>query len=116
MRKQFAYGKTKVQISFAVTAKLISIFVFATQIVKFLYFLNPKFPASSHLLCLYNLVCFGPFQMVFSLHGSIKDNFAYFCIKTHVVGTHWNCLGKAVLMRTHNKGLNYQRDTNLANS
>ena len=29
----FAYAKTKTQISFAVTAKLISVFVFATQIV-----------------------------------------------------------------------------------
>ena len=34
----------------AVTAKLISAFVFATQIVQSLYFLNPKFQASSHLL------------------------------------------------------------------
>ena len=33
----FAYGKTKAQISCAVTAKLISAFVFATQIVQFLY-------------------------------------------------------------------------------
>ena len=32
------------------TAKLISAFVFATQIVHFLYFLNPKFLASNHLL------------------------------------------------------------------
>ena len=39
--------KTKTQISFAV---LISAFVFATWIVQFLYFLNPKFPASNHLL------------------------------------------------------------------
>ena len=47
MRKpHFAYGKTKAQISCAVNAKLISAFVFATQIVQFLYFLNPKFPAS----------------------------------------------------------------------
>ena len=30
----------------AVTAKLISAFVFATRIVQFLYFLNPKFPVS----------------------------------------------------------------------
>ena len=30
-----------------VTAKLINAFVFATQIVQFLYFLNPKFPASN---------------------------------------------------------------------
>ena len=33
-----------------VTAKLTSAFVFATWIVQFLYFLNPKFPASYHLL------------------------------------------------------------------
>ena len=38
------------QISFAVTAKLISAFVFATQIVQFLYFLNPKFTASNSVL------------------------------------------------------------------
>ena len=60
MRNQhFAYAKTKVQISFAVTAKLISAFVFATWIVQYLYFLNPKFPASSCLLWLYSLVCVG---------------------------------------------------------
>ena len=49
----FAYAKTKTQISFAVTAKLISIFVFATQIMQSLYFLNLKFQASSYLLWLY---------------------------------------------------------------
>ena len=44
MRKPvFAYAKTKTQISFAVTAKLISAFVFAIRIVQFLYFLNPTF-------------------------------------------------------------------------
>ena len=37
-----AYAKTKTQISFMVTAKLISAFVFATRIVQSLYFLNPK--------------------------------------------------------------------------
>ena len=42
------------------TAKLISAFVFATRIVHFLFFLNPKFNASSHLLCLYSPVCVGP--------------------------------------------------------
>ena len=42
----FAYAKTKAQISFAVTAKLISAFVFATWI-KFLFFLNPKFQVCS---------------------------------------------------------------------
>ena len=47
--KQSAYAKTKTQISFVVTAKLISTFVFATWIVQYLYFLNTKFPASSRL-------------------------------------------------------------------
>ena len=46
--------------SFAVTAKLISAFVFATRIVQTLFFLNPKFQASSHLLWLYSPVCVGP--------------------------------------------------------
>ena len=56
----FAYAKTKTQISFAVTAKLISAFTFATRIVQFLFYLNPKFQASSHLLWLYSPVCVGP--------------------------------------------------------
>ena len=42
----FAYAKTKTQISFAVTAKLISAFVFTTWIVEYLFFLNPKFQVS----------------------------------------------------------------------
>ena len=45
---------------FAVTAKLISAFVFATRIVQFLFYLNPKFQASSSFLCLYRSVCVGP--------------------------------------------------------
>ena len=44
------YAKTKAQISFADTAKLISTFVFVTEKVQSLFFLNPKFQASSHLL------------------------------------------------------------------
>ena len=34
--------------------------LFATRIVQSLYFLNPKFQASSHLLWLYSPVCVGP--------------------------------------------------------
>ena len=56
------------------TAKLISSFVFATRIVQSLYFLNPKFQASSHLLWLYSPVCVGPGRKprrpVFSQRGS----------------------------------------------
>ena len=44
----------------AVTAKLISAFDLATQIVQFLIFLNLKFQASSLLLCLYRSVCVRP--------------------------------------------------------
>ena len=45
MRKPvlFAYAKTQAQISCAGTERLISAFIFATYIVQFLYFLNPKF-------------------------------------------------------------------------
>ena len=46
----FAYAKTKTQISFPVTAKLISVFVCVTHIVRYLYFLNPKFQGSNHLV------------------------------------------------------------------
>ena len=58
--QQSAYAKTKAQISFAVTAKLVSAFVFATRIVHFPFFLNPKFQASSCLLWFYSPVCVGP--------------------------------------------------------
>ena len=53
------FAKTKTQISCAVTAQLISAFVFAIRIVQFLYYLNPKFQASSHLLWLYSPICVG---------------------------------------------------------
>ena len=56
------YAKTKTQISFAVTAKLISAFVFAKRIVQPLFYLYPTFQASSSLLCLYRSVCVGPIQ------------------------------------------------------
>ena len=71
-----AYAKTKMQISCAVTAQLISDFVFATWIVRSLFYLNPKFQASSHLLWVYSLVCVGPGQKprrpVFSQRGSYR--------------------------------------------
>ena len=60
MRKPaFSYAKTKTQISFAVTAKLISAFVFASRIVEFLYYLNPKCHASCYRLWPYSPVCVG---------------------------------------------------------
>ena len=69
-----AYAKTKTQISFTVTAKLISAFVFTTRIVQSLFYLNLKFQVSSHLLWLYSPVCVGPGwkprRPVFSQRGS----------------------------------------------
>ena len=75
MRKPvFAYAKTKTQISFAVTAKLISAFVFATRRVQSLNFLYTKFQASSHFVWSCSLVCVGPGRKprrpVFSQRGS----------------------------------------------
>ena len=68
--------KTKTQINFAVTAKLISVFVLAILIVQSLCFLNPKFQASSRLLWLHSLLCVGPGRKpqrpVFSQQGSNK--------------------------------------------
>ena len=70
----FAYAKTKTQISFAVTAKLISVFVCAIRKVQFLFYLNTKFQASSHILSLCSLVCVRPGRKprrpVFSERGS----------------------------------------------
>ena len=62
-------------------AKLISVFVIATRIVPFLYFLNPKFPASSHLLCLYNSVCVRPVR---KSHCWFSDSAAYYVAKSPV--------------------------------
>ena len=86
MRKPtiFAYVKTKVQTSFAVTAKvtakLISAFVCATQLVQFLLYVNPKFQASSLLPCLYRPVCVGPGRnsklLIFLREGSFQSNLA----------------------------------------
>ena len=56
----FAYAKTKAQISFAVTAKLIIAFVFSNRIVQFLLYLCPKFQDFNFLLRLYRLVCVAP--------------------------------------------------------
>ena len=54
------YAKIKTQISFTVTAELISAFVFDTRIVQYLFYLNPKLQASSYLLRLYSPVCVEP--------------------------------------------------------
>ena len=44
---------------------------FATRIVQFLYFLNPKFPASNKLLRLYSPVCVGPAKNCLFSHAKV---------------------------------------------
>ena len=56
----FAYVKTKAQVSCAVTAQLISAFVFTSGTVHSLFFLNLKFQAPSLFSRLYISVCVGP--------------------------------------------------------
>ena len=75
--------KTKTQISIAVTAKLISAFVFATRLVQSLYFLDMKFLVSSHLVWLYSLVCVRPGRKprrpIFSERGSFYHYVPHLC-------------------------------------
>ena len=70
--KNRIFAKTKAQIIFAVT-------VFATRIVHFLFFLNPKLRVSSHLLKLHRPVCVRPGRKprrpVFSRRGLIYITF-----------------------------------------
>ena len=71
MRKLLAaYAKTKPLISCALTAQLISAFVFTTKIVKSLYFLNLIFQGSSHILWRYSPLCVRA-----GLVGNPKDRF-----------------------------------------
>ena len=84
MRKPaFCICENKTQISFAVTAKLISTFVFATWIVQFLYFLNPKFQASRRLLWLYSPVCVGPGSSFVSSEDSYQPGHPPSLISLH---------------------------------
>ena len=71
MRKlAFAYAKIKTQISFAVTAKLISAFVFANWIVQSLYFINRNFK-------LLNIFCGCTAWLVSDLVGNLEDRFSH---------------------------------------
>ena len=75
MRKpDFCLGENKGADQLRGNQPLISAFVFATRIVQFLFYLNPKFQASSSFLSLYRPVCVGPGRKprrpVFSRRGS----------------------------------------------
>ena len=75
MRKPALRKQT--QISFAITREADQRLVFATRKVQSIYFLNPKFQASSLLLWQYSPLCVGPGQKprrpVFSQQGSFDN-------------------------------------------
>ena len=81
---------------FAVTA-LISTFVFSTRIVQFLFYLNPKFQASSLLLCLYGLVCVGPVRKPHCWFSHEAAHFLVAHICVHVVDDDLNSYRKLVI-------------------
>ena len=96
----FCICEKKTHISCAVTAQLISAFVFAERIIQSLLYLSPKLYASSHLLWLYSLACMRPGQKprrpVFSQRGSnVSDRLEHClnvdcentCTSLYIVGT-----------------------------
>ena len=104
----FAFAKTKTQISFAVTAKLISAFVFAIRIGESLFYRNPKFQASSHILWLYSTVCVGPGRKprrpVFSQRGSFAFGICEQKVTDQLVrsplASTCSCAGQVVMVPT----------------
>ena len=64
-----AYAKTKTQISFAVTAKLIGAFVFAIRIVQFLFYLITNFKPPA-------IFCHCAARFVSDLVGNPEDRFS----------------------------------------
>ena len=71
MRKPaFCTSENKDADQLRATTKLISAFVFDTQLVQFLYFINQKFQASDHLLWLYS-------PDYVSLVGKPEDRFSH---------------------------------------
>ena len=71
----FAYAKTKAQISCVVIAQLISAFVFATQIVQSLYFLNTNFKSLA-------IFCVCTARLALDLAGIPEDRFS--CEAAHI--------------------------------
>ena len=67
----------------------ISAFVFATRIVQFLYFLNPKFPVSSILLCLYSPVCVEPVRKphCWFSHEVAQEDICFFEVNTKYISS-----------------------------
>ena len=96
----FVYAKTKAQISFAETAKLISAFLFATRIVESLFFLNPKFQALSLILDCTD-------QFVSDVVGNPNDRFSY--VAAHFKHDCCQLVVKECVLRIGHRLLHYGR-------
>ena len=80
MRKPFfVYAKTRTQISCAVTAQLISAFVFASWIEQSLYFLNRNFTPLA-------ILCGCTARLVSDLVGKPEVRFS--CVAAHIACAH----------------------------
>ena len=66
---------------------------FASRIVQYLFFLSPKFQASSHLPCLYSSVSVGP---VGKPHGWFSDAAAHFIFTRCAYGADCPCVCTAI--------------------
>ena len=81
--------------SFAVVAKLISVFVFATLIVQSLYFPNPKFQSFNHLLWLHRRICDGPDRKpnCWFSHAQAQINLRYSRVLSRFTISWWISMG-----------------------
>ena len=78
--------ESKGAVSCAVTAQLNSAFVFATQIVQSLFFLNPKFQALSHLMWLHSLICIRPVRKPNCWIPNAKAHLLAHLFRGHLLG------------------------------
>ena len=74
-----------------VSAKLISAFVFSTWIVWYLYFLNSKFQASSHLQWVYSLVCVRTGQNPHCWSSHVVAHMTKYKRKKNILNMHFSC-------------------------
>ena len=75
----FASVKTKAQIDCALTVQVISTFIFASHMVRSLFFQNSKLQAFSHHLRMYNPVC-------------VKNHKGWFCRDSKYWARQRHCL------------------------
>ena len=73
---------------------------FPTLIVRSLYFLNPKFEASSHILWVYSLVCVGPGRKPERWFSHERGSFVFFQIYNKYLELQYNTKSDEVKKRS----------------